>query len=141
MNALQLVSAIKFQTKLKDSKVYLYSDYFSDDTSKMARMLGAAGCIEKSGVFSELVHKFKAIFSPELLPSYVFLKNNQPAQFFCYNARFLNAFDDNDKTIRQLYSQTANLNGSPHGFEPDGVTEKSVELNTVTLQGTVSSGQ
>ena len=112
MNALQVVSAIRFQTKFKETKVYLYSDHFSDDTSKMARMLGATGCIEKSGEFSDLVHKFKAIFSPELLPSYVFLKNNQPARFFCYNAAFLNTFDDNDKTIRQVYSQTGNLYGS-----------------------------
>ena len=138
MNALQVVSAIRFKSKLKESKVYLYSDYFSDDTSKMARMLGAAGCIEKSGEFSGLVHKFKAIFSPELLPSYVFLKNNQPAQFFCYNAPFLNAFDDNDKTIRQLCFQKDNLYGSPDGNELDGVIKKSVEINSVRPE-TVSS--
>ena len=128
MNALQLVSVLKFQARFKESKVYLYSEYFSDDTSKMARMLGATGCIEKSGVFSELVHKFKAIFSPELLPSYVFLRNNQPTRFFCYNAPFLNAFDENDNTFRQLYSQTGNLYGSPDGNEPDGVYGE-IELN------------
>ena len=71
-NALQVLSAIRFQTKLKETKAYLYSDYLSDETSKMARMLGATGCIEKSGEFSDIVHKFKAVFSPELLPSYVF---------------------------------------------------------------------
>src|SRR4249919_2884933 len=102
MNALQVVSAIRFQTKLKETKVYLYSEHFSDDTSKMARMLGAAGCIEKSGEFSSLVHKFKAIFSPELLPSYVFLKNYEAAAFFCYNAYFLNTVDDDDQTIQQV---------------------------------------
>ena len=129
MNALQVVSAIRFLKKLKETKVYLYSDHFSDDTSKMARMLGATGCIEKGGQFSELVHKFKAVFSPELLPSYVFLRNYQPAQFFCYNAAFLNAFDENDKTIRQVYSQTGNLYRSSNGNDLLAVNEKSVEMN------------
>jgi len=117
MNALQVLSAIRFQAKLKETKVYLYSDSFSDDTSKMAKMLGATGCIEKSGEFSEVVHKFKAIFSPELLPPYVFLKNNQPALFFCYNAAFLNAVDDNNQTIQQMHPQRDHLYGSAGEYE------------------------
>ena len=129
MNALQVLSAIRFQRKFKETKVYLYTEHFSDDTSKMARMLGASGCIEKSGEFSDLVHKFKAVFSPELLPSYVFLKNYQPAQFFCYNAAFLNEFDDNDTTIRQRYSQAGNLYGSPDGNELHDLNGKSVEIS------------
>src|SRR5688572_9395212 len=142
MNALQLVSAIRFQTKLKETKVYLYSDYFMDDTSKMARMLGATGCIEKSGEFSGLVHKFKAIFSPELLPSYVFLKNNQPAHFFCYNAAFLSLVDDNSKTIQEKYQKTGNGYGSPADNEfHNGSYKESIEINSVTLQGTVGSAQ
>ena len=82
IDALQLLSVIRFQSKLKQTKVYLYSDHISDDSSKMARMLGATGCIEKAAEFSNLVHKFKAIFSPELLPSYVFLKDTRSVRFF-----------------------------------------------------------
>jgi DNA-binding NarL/FixJ family response regulator len=82
INALQVLYAIRFQSKFKETKVYLYSDHIDDDSSKMARMLGATGCIEKSCEFSNLVHKFKAIFSPELLPSYVFLKDTRPVKFF-----------------------------------------------------------
>ena len=88
INALQVVSAIRFQSKLRETKVYLYSESITDESSKMARMLGATGCIEMSGELSDLIHKFKAIFSPELLPSYVFLKNYQK-QFLCFNAAFL----------------------------------------------------
>lgn len=140
MNALQLVSVIKFQARFKGSKVYLCSDHFSDDTSKMARMLGATGCIERSGEFSGLVHKFKAIFSPELLPSYVFLKNYQPAQFFCYNAAFLSLVDDNNKTIRDSCPQTAFVNGSAVDNEyHNGLHEESFGVNPVTRQGTVTN--
>ena len=103
-DALQLVSAIRFQSKLRETRVYLYSETISDEDSKMARMLGATGCIEKSGEFSNLVHKFKAIFSPELLPSYVFLKNYQD-QFVCFNAAFL--MTENDEAGERNSSLTA----------------------------------
>jgi len=97
INALQVVSAIRFQSRLKETKVYLYSDTITDDNSKMARMLGATGCIEMSTEQSDLIHKFKAIFSPELLPSYVFLKNYRN-QFMCFNALFLNPQNDDAET-------------------------------------------
>ncbi len=137
INALQVLSAIRFQKKLKETKVYLYSNHVSDDTSKMAKMLGATGCIEKSGEFSELVHKFKAVFSPELLPSYVFLKNNQPARFFCYNATFLSTINDNGKTIRQIFSQTGNLYRSAGANEFNNERNAgSVEINPDSFHGT-----
>lgn len=138
MNALQVLSAVRFQTKFKETKVYLYSEHFSDDTSKMARMLGATGCIEKSGEFSNLVHRFKAIFSPELLPSYVFLKNYQPAAFFCHNAYFLNTVDDGDQTKQQVYQKTGNLYGS--AIDNDFNNERSagsVEVNPVSFHGSL----
>jgi CheY-like chemotaxis protein len=110
INALQVVSAIRFQSKLKDTKVYLYSETITDDSSKMARMLGATGCIEMSGDLNDLVHKFKAIFSPELLPSYVFLKNYQK-QFLCFNAAFLKDGVDDDVNCANPVN---NLNLAPN---------------------------
>ena len=41
INALQVLSAIRFQSKLKAANVYLYADTISDENSKMARMLGS----------------------------------------------------------------------------------------------------
>lgn len=70
INGLQLLSAIKFEPRLKAVKVFIYSESIDDETIKMAKILGAAGCIEK-GTFNDLAHQFKAIFSGELLPSYV----------------------------------------------------------------------
>ncbi len=115
VNALQVVSAIRFQSKLKDTKVYLYSETITDDSSKMARMLGATGCIEWSGELNDLVHKFKAIFSPELLPSYVFLKNYQK-QFLCFNAAFLMDGEDEDINSAVLKDNINlhSVNNAPH---------------------------
>src|SRR4030095_16672027 len=95
IDALQLVAAIRFQAKLRETKLYLYAGSITDDSSKMARMLGATGCIEMSGEISNLIHKFKAIFSPELLPSYVFLRNYQN-QFLCFNAAFLSKENEDE---------------------------------------------
>ena len=108
IDALQVLSAIRFQPKLRATNVYLYTDTISDDDSKMAKMLGATGCIEMTGQQSDLIHKFKAIFSPELLPSYVFLKNNQ-SQFSCFNAAFLLNKDDENEMAQDIPLQTNNL--------------------------------
>ena len=113
INALQLVSAIRFQAKLRETKVYLYSKSITYDSSKMARMLGATGCIEMSGEFSDLVHKFKAIFSPELLPSYVFLKNYK-SQFQCFNAAFLTTEND-EETSCDFPLSPDNMNVASNG--------------------------
>ena len=110
IDALQLVSAIRFQSKLRETKVYLYSGSITEESSKMARMLGATGCIEMGGEISDLIHKFKAIFSPELLPSYVFLRNYQK-QFFCFNAAFLSK-ENEDEVIRDFNLQTSKINVS-----------------------------
>jgi len=109
-DALQLVSAIRFQSKLRETKVYLYSTSITDENSKMARMLGATGCIEMSGELSDLIHKFKAIFSPELLPSYVFFKNYQK-QFFCFNAAFLSK-ENEDEVVRDFNLPMSKINVS-----------------------------
>jgi len=113
IDALQLVAAIRFQAKLRETKLYLYSGSITDESSKMARMLGATGCIEMSGEISDLIHKFKAIFSPELLPSYVFLRNHQN-QFLCFNAAFLSK-ENEDEVIRDFNLPTGNINVSSNG--------------------------
>jgi DNA-binding response OmpR family regulator len=64
-NGLQFLSAIRQKSKLKDSKVFIYSDNISEETSKLARMLGAAGCIERSNNIDKLSHKLKSILTGE----------------------------------------------------------------------------
>jgi CheY-like chemotaxis protein len=76
VNGLQLLSVIKGEPKLKGVKVFIYSENISDEIHKMARILGAAGCIEKHGTISWLTHQFTAIFAGDLMPSYALLKSN-----------------------------------------------------------------
>jgi DNA-binding response OmpR family regulator len=76
LNGLQLLAVIRGKRKFRKSKVYLYSTTISDEVNKMARTLGAAGCIEKTNKISTLTHELKAILNPELLPSYVFFGGN-----------------------------------------------------------------
>jgi len=111
INALQVLSAIRFQSKLKETRVYLYSDHIDDDSSKMARMLGASGCIEKSVDFSNLVHKFKAIFSPELLPPYVFLRDTRPVKFFSI-PDFLDIGNLHNEITDNELSENGNMNSA-----------------------------
>ena len=73
INGLQLLSAIKFEPRMKAVKVFIYGEIIGEETIKMARVLGAAGCIEK-GSLTDLTHQFKAIFAEELMPSYVMLR-------------------------------------------------------------------
>jgi CheY-like chemotaxis protein len=73
-NGLQLLSVIKGEPKLKKSKIFLYSGNISEETHKMARIFGAAGCIEKPGTINKLIHNFKAIFAGELMPEFAYLK-------------------------------------------------------------------
>lgn len=80
--ALKTLSAVRFERRLRTIKIFLYSDTISEEMSKMAKMLGAAGCIEMDPELNGLIHKFRAIFSPDLLPAYVLLKYNCPAVIF-----------------------------------------------------------
>lgn len=75
INALQLLSAIRFEARLRKSKVFLYAKNISIETSKMARMLGASGCIERTDDLNTLSHQLTAILAEELLPPYSFLKS------------------------------------------------------------------
>jgi len=135
IDALQVVSAIRFQSRLKETKVYLYSDNITDENSKMARMLGATGCIEMSAEQSDLIHKFKAIFSPELLPSYVFLKNYRN-QFMCFNAMFLNPENDDEETRDSKLRQDNYAPANGMGFQNQAHSES---MERITGEGHVGA--
>jgi CheY-like chemotaxis protein len=48
MNGLQFLSIIRTEDNLRHVKTYLYSSRINDEVCKMAAILGATGCIEKS---------------------------------------------------------------------------------------------
>lgn len=73
-DALQLVSAIRFEPRLQHVKLYIYSREIDDDITKMAKLLGASGCIERSRPFGEVCRRFSGILDDDLQPAYVLLK-------------------------------------------------------------------
>lgn len=73
VQGLQLLAVIKANPRLRHIKVFIYSENISDDVGKMARTLGASGCIEKPNTLSRLVHQFRAIFAGDLMPDYAFM--------------------------------------------------------------------
>ena len=91
--ALETLSAIRFERRLKSTKVYLYADHVSDEMSKKAKLLGASGCIEKDPSVNGMIHKYKAVFSPELLPDYALLKYNCPEAIFGERSQGLVSLD------------------------------------------------
>jgi DNA-binding NarL/FixJ family response regulator len=70
---LPLVSVIKNETRLKHAKIFIYSASIGEEINKMAKLLGASGCIEKQESTSKLTHALRAIFAGDLMPSYAFL--------------------------------------------------------------------
>jgi PleD family two-component response regulator len=79
-NSLQLLSIVKSEPKLRTIRVFLYATVISEGVSKMARTLGASGCIEKTDCPATFLRELKAILDPQLLPAYIFLGhlNNPP---------------------------------------------------------------
>jgi DNA-binding response OmpR family regulator len=69
----QLLAVIKANARLRQIKVFIYSENITEDVEKMARTLGASGCIEKPWTLSRLIHQFRAIFAGDLMPDYAFL--------------------------------------------------------------------
>ena len=79
VNGLQLLSVIRNEPRLQRTKIYIYTETISEEVDKMARLLGAAGCIEKNATVNWLTHLFKAIFDGQLMPNYAIMKNpSQP---------------------------------------------------------------
>lgn len=79
VNGLQVLSVIRNEPALQRTKVYIYTETISEEIDKMAQLLGAAGCIEKSKTITWLVHLFKAIFDGQLIPKYAILRNPSQA--------------------------------------------------------------
>jgi CheY-like chemotaxis protein len=75
VNGLQILSVIRNQPALGRCKVYIYAEMVSEEISKMAKLLGASGCIENSEEISWVTHLFKAIFDGQLMPRFAILRN------------------------------------------------------------------
>jgi DNA-binding NarL/FixJ family response regulator len=80
VNGLQLLSVIRSDAALKQAKIFIYTEMISEEIGKMARILGASGCIEKHATVTWLAHLFRAIFDGQLMPKYSILKNPQQAE-------------------------------------------------------------
>ena len=76
-SGLKLLSIISNRSKLKETRTFIYTETITEEVNKMAKMLGAAGCVEKNGTVNWLTHQLKAIIAGELLPPYVLLKNSK----------------------------------------------------------------
>jgi two-component system chemotaxis response regulator CheY len=80
VNGLQVLAFIRNEPSLKQAKVFIYTENISEEVGKMARTLGASGCIEKHATVNWLTHMFKAIFDGQLMPNYSILKNPYQAE-------------------------------------------------------------
>ena len=79
VSGLQVLSVIRNEPGLQRTKIYIYTETISEEVEKMARLLGAAGCIEKNATIGWLTHLFKAIFDGELMPKYAIMRNPSQA--------------------------------------------------------------
>ena len=80
MNGLQLLSVIRNEPALRQTKIFVYTEMISEEIGKMARILGASGCIEKHATVSWLTHLLRAIFDGQLMPKYSILKKPYQAE-------------------------------------------------------------
>jgi CheY-like chemotaxis protein len=71
--ALQLLSVIKSDNRLKNTRVFMYGKSIAEELCKMARTLGASGCVEWTNCKLTFMRELKAVLDPRLLPQYVFL--------------------------------------------------------------------
>jgi hypothetical protein len=76
VSELQLLSFVCNEPKLRGSKAFIYSDNINEETYKMAKLLGASGCIEKNGTINWLTHQLKAIVAEILMPRYTLMRNS-----------------------------------------------------------------
>jgi DNA-binding NtrC family response regulator len=75
ISGLHLLSYIKNKRRLKKIPVFIYSAEINDNVAEMARLLQAAGCIQKGGTFNWLTHQLKAIIAGDLLPDWCRLQH------------------------------------------------------------------
>jgi CheY-like chemotaxis protein len=62
LNGLQFLSILKSERKLDHVSKFLYSNRITEDVSKMAKVLGATGCIEKTDTVGILAVELMSIF-------------------------------------------------------------------------------
>jgi len=77
VNGLLLLSAIKYISRLRKAKIYIYSEVIDEGCSSIAQMLGASGCIEKKTDESVTQRELKGILNPGLMAKYVFFRKDE----------------------------------------------------------------
>lgn len=77
VNGLLLLSGIKYVSRLKKVKIFIYSESIDEGYSSLAKMLGASGCIEKKSEKSAVQRELNAILNPGLLAKYVFFPKHE----------------------------------------------------------------
>ncbi len=111
INGLLFLSAVKSFRKNGSLKVYLYSNSISEEESKMAKRLGAAGCLEKTPDNTTFIRELRAILNPELLPDYVFFPRME-------TARFMVQEDENPAlSLEQAVAMEENLENKANGMK------------------------
>lgn len=78
VNGLLLLSAIKYISRLRKVKIFIYSELIDEGYSSIAELLGASGCIEKKSEESVVQRELKAILNPGLLAKYVYFPKSEP---------------------------------------------------------------
>ena|SRR5689334_7243592 len=73
INGLEFLSTVKKADNLREIPVFLYSTSISNEMSKMAELLGAAGSIEKTFSISMLASELKVLLTDGARPNYVML--------------------------------------------------------------------
>ena len=64
INGLEFISAASKHIEPGVTRIFLYSTRINNDLVRTARLLGAAGCIEKSSTIGELSRELKIILDP-----------------------------------------------------------------------------
>lgn len=75
LNGLQFLSIARSEDKLRSTKMFLYSNRISEETGKMAMVLGANGCVEKTDAIGILAVELKAILLPDIQLQYPYSKS------------------------------------------------------------------
>lgn len=73
VNGLEFLSAVKKSKSLREIPVFLYSTSISNEISRMAELLGAAGSIEKTYSIAMLASELKVLLTDGARPNYVML--------------------------------------------------------------------
>lgn len=75
-DGLQLLAFVKNERRLLNTKFFLYSASISEETNKMAILLGASGCIEKPVSVERLTHELRAVLAHEPIHTYAYFRGD-----------------------------------------------------------------